>query len=78
MPVGGSVWWCDGPRDVKTRLGICLRKRRLASEGAAVAAALEAQAAAEVPLRVYRCTLCRQWHLTSRTKGMRLLSRDGQ
>jgi hypothetical protein len=27
---------------------------------------------AEVTLRPYRCELCRQWHLTSRTKGMRL------
>jgi hypothetical protein len=27
---------------------------------------------ATFPLRPYRCELCRQFHLTSRTKGMRL------
>ncbi|GGZ01587.1 hypothetical protein ACFSTD_08850 [Novosphingobium colocasiae] len=27
---------------------------------------------APFPLRPYRCELCRAWHLTSRTKGMRL------
>ncbi|WP_374412283.1 hypothetical protein [Novosphingobium colocasiae] len=27
---------------------------------------------ATFPLRPYRCELCRAWHLTSRTKGMRL------
>ena len=54
---------------MKTRLGICLRKRRFASEAEAVAAAL----AAEVTLRPYRCGICRAYHLTSRTKGMRVL-----
>jgi len=29
-------------------------------------------AAASVRLRPYRCDLCRQYHLTSRTKGMRV------
>jgi len=27
---------------------------------------------AKVTLRPYRCALCRKWHLTSRTKGMKL------
>jgi hypothetical protein len=52
---------------VKTRLGICQKKRRFASREAADAAAL----AAGTPLRTYKCALCRQFHLTSRTKGLR-------
>ena len=54
---------------MRTRPGICNRKQRYASEGEAVAVALRAS----VTLRPYRCALCRQWHLTSRTKGMRSL-----
>jgi hypothetical protein len=27
---------------------------------------------AAVTLRTYRCALCSKWHLTSRTKGMKL------
>jgi len=53
---------------VKTRPGVCQAKRRYADEAAAL---LVAERAA-VTLRPYRCTLCRQWHLTSRTKGMKL------
>lgn len=56
---------------MQTRPGICARKRRHASEAEAVAAALKAA----VPLRVYRCALCRQYHLTSRTKGLRVVRR---
>jgi hypothetical protein len=26
---------------------------------------------ADVPLRTYKCALCHQFHLTSRTKGLR-------
>jgi len=52
---------------VKTRPGICQRKRRYASRAEADAAALRA----EVPLRTYKCALCHQFHLTSRTKGLR-------
>jgi len=55
---------------MRTRPGICARKRRYASEAEAVSAAL----AAAVTLRPYRCALCRQYHLTSRTKGMRVLA----
>jgi len=54
---------------MRTRMGVCARKRRFASEDEAVAVAL----AAEVTLRVYRCGICRRYHLTSRTKGMRVL-----
>jgi hypothetical protein len=52
---------------VKTRPGICQKKRRFASREAADAAAL----GAETPLRTYKCALCKQFHLTSRTKGLR-------
>jgi hypothetical protein len=53
---------------VKTRPGICQRKRRYASRAEAYAAALRA----DVALRTYKCALCRQFHLTSRTKGLRV------
>lgn len=53
---------------METKPGICARKRRFASE----AAANDMAATAHVTLRPYRCGLCRQWHLTSRTKGMKL------
>lgn len=53
---------------MRTRLGICQRKRRYATEAEALAVA----ARAEVTLRPYRCPLCRHYHLTGRTKGMRL------
>lgn len=50
---------------MRTRLSICNRKTRYSSaEEAAIAAARGA-----VPLRSYRCDRCRQYHLTSRTKG---------
>ena len=55
---------------MRTRPGICHRKKRFASE----ADALRVAEQASVPLRPYRCELCRQWHLTSRTRGMRLPS----
>ena len=51
-----------------TRPGVCQAKRRYADEAAAVAAAERAA----VTLRPYRCALCRKWHLTSRTRGMKL------
>jgi uncharacterized UBP type Zn finger protein len=54
---------------VKTRPGICARKRRYAGEAQAIAAAL----AAPITLRPYRCAICRAYHLTSRTKGMKSL-----
>jgi len=54
---------------MRTTPGICAKKHRYASEAEATAVAL----AAHVTLRPYRCQLCRKWHLTSRTKGMRRL-----
>ncbi len=52
---------------MKTRPGICQKKRRFPTREAADAAAL----GAEVALRTYKCALCHQFHLTSRTKGLR-------
>ncbi|WP_041558932.1 hypothetical protein [Novosphingobium sp. PP1Y] len=53
---------------MRTRLGICRRKARYSNEEEA----LRVVEKAPFPLRPYRCELCRQFHLTSRTKGMRL------
>ncbi len=52
---------------MKTRIGICRRKKRFATREQAEAAAREAP----IKLRAYACELCRQFHLTSRTKGMK-------
>jgi hypothetical protein len=52
---------------MQTRPGICARKRRFRTEEAA----MQVARAAQVTLRVYRCAICRDYHLTSRTKGMR-------
>lgn len=54
----------------KTRLSICAKKRRYADEEAA----LGAIAKASVVLRHYRCDRCGLFHLTSRTKGKRVLA----
>ena len=53
---------------MRTRLSVCARKVRHASEPAARAAAI----AVGLPLRPYRCDRCRSFHLTSRTKGKRV------
>jgi len=53
---------------MKTRPGICQRKRRYETREEAEAVA----ARAAVTLRAYKCALCRQFHLTSRTKGLRV------
>ncbi|WP_197277321.1 hypothetical protein [Sphingomonas profundi] len=53
---------------MRTRLSICRRKMRFASE----AAALSTAARTGLPLRPYRCDRCRCIHLTSRTKGKRV------
>lgn len=50
---------------MRTRASICARKRRFDSEAEALAAAPDV-------LRAYRCDRCRQFHLTSRTKGKRV------
>jgi hypothetical protein len=52
---------------VRTRLSVCARKRRFASEAEVRLAAEQA----DLPLRWYRCDRCRHFHLTSRTKGKR-------
>jgi len=53
---------------MKTRPGICQRKRRFTTREEAEAVA----ARAPFTLRAYRCALCRDYHLTSRTKGMKI------
>ena len=53
----------------RTRLSICQRKQRFASEYDAIAAAL----VAKIDLRPYCCDRCGSFHLTSRTKGKRRL-----
>ncbi len=53
---------------MKTRLSICRRKARYASEQEALLAA----GRAGIELRPYRCDRCHQFHLTSRTKGKRI------
>lgn len=50
---------------MRTRLSICVRKARYASEEEALVAARRSG----LPLRLYRCDRCWQFHLTSRTKG---------
>jgi hypothetical protein len=52
---------------VRTKLSTCARKQRFFSMEDAQAAVVRAT----VPLRPYACDRCRQFHLTSRTKGMR-------
>ena len=53
---------------MKTRPGICQKKRRFDTREAAEAIALQA----DVTLRAYKCALCHRFHLTSRTKGLRV------
>lgn len=53
---------------MKTRPDICQKKRRFETREAAEAVAL----AADTPLRAYKCALCKRFHLTSRTKGLRV------
>ncbi|WP_324806255.1 hypothetical protein SH584_08375 [Sphingomonas sp. LY29] len=52
---------------MKTRLSICARKARYPTRTEALAAIRD-----EAALRAYRCDRCRQFHLTSRTKGKRI------
>jgi hypothetical protein len=54
---------------MRTRLSICKRKTRYSTEQDALAAAREAP----FELRPYRCDRCGQFHLTSRTKGKRVI-----
>ncbi len=59
---------------MRTTPGTCNRKRRYASQAEALAAAT----AAPFKLNPYRCALCRDYHLTSRTKGMFVHRAPGQ
>jgi hypothetical protein len=52
---------------MRTRASICARKQRFADDADALAAARQSG----LELRIYRCDRCRQYHLTSRTKGKR-------
>jgi hypothetical protein len=54
---------------MRTTPGICARKKRYPS----LEEAEQAVRHAAITLRPYRCALCREWHLTSRTKGMRVV-----
>lgn len=58
---------------MRTRLSICIKKVRYGSEAEALAVVFGAQ----LPLRPYRCDRCRQFHLTSRTKGKRIPRQPG-
>ena len=53
---------------MKTRPGICHRKKTFSTREDAERVA----AKAPFTLRAYRCELCRNYHLTSRTKGMKI------
>ncbi len=50
---------------MRTRLSICRKKARYRSEADALLVARRA----DIALRPYRCDRCRQFHLTSRTRG---------
>jgi hypothetical protein len=53
---------------MRTRLSVCARKARYASDTEALAAAQ----GFGLPLHPYRCDRCGKFHLTSRTKGRRI------
>ena len=58
---------------MRTRLAICRKKKRFASEADAIKAALRAS----IELRPYRCDRCLRYHLTGRTRGKRRLPAAG-
>ena len=53
----------------RTKLSVCNRKARYATEADAVSFAQNTA----LSLRPYRCDRCGKFHLTSRTKGKRVL-----
>lgn len=53
---------------MRTKLSICRKKARYASE----VAALQVAQRSGIVLRSYRCDRCGKFHLTSRTKGKRI------
>jgi hypothetical protein len=54
---------------MRTRQSICIKKARYPS----VEDALLIAQRASYPLHPYRCDRCQQFHLTSRTKGRRVV-----
>lgn len=58
---------------MRTRLSICAKKARFIS----IAAAREIADRATLLLHPYRCDRCRIFHLTSRTKGKRVMRPGG-
>ena len=66
MRAGAGARPADDWLTMRTNFGTCSRKKRYTSEQDAACAA----AAAPFMLHPYRCALCRDYHLTSRTKGM--------
>jgi hypothetical protein len=54
--------------ELRTRLSICIKKARYASDTEAI----EAAERAPFPLHPYRCDRCRLFHLTGRTKGKKM------
>ncbi|WP_373492254.1 hypothetical protein [Parasphingorhabdus sp.] len=58
---------------MRTRLSICRKKRRFATEADAITAAVSAA----IVLRPYLCDRCFRYHLTGRTRGKRRLPGTG-
>jgi uncharacterized protein YlaI len=54
---------------MRTRLSMCAKKVAYATEDEALAAINSR----DFPLRCYRCDRCHAFHLTSRTKGKRVV-----
>ena len=54
---------------MKTRLSICRKKARYPTEANALVVANQAP----FPLHPYHCDRCDQFHLTSQTKGRRVV-----
>jgi hypothetical protein len=52
------------------RKRMCSNKRRFGSESAAIMSAIDWQRRGVLSRgRVYRCTVCTKWHITSQTAG---------
>lgn len=57
---------------MKTRPAVCNRKKAFATREEAERVASKAP----FTLRAYKCELCKRFHLTSRTKGMKVPRRE--